>query len=240
MQATRIRARSTDVAAKWVVDELVVHDARTDRTHLLDPVTAAVYSRAADGASSEDLVSAVVAAGLVDPAVAEDLLLVALAELERANLLEEGGAEHRPRGMTRRDLLRKGGVAAIAVPAIITITAPPAAANHTGQSCRNLGQSCTTGAHAVPCCSGTCSGGTCCLAAGTTGCTSTAQCCSGICQDSRCCIALNNNGSASTCCSGAIRGNGTCCAQKDQTCTVDSDCCTGQCVGTSGSKKCNK
>lgn len=90
-----------------------------------------------------------------DGGIDEQIVWLGLEDLRRKHLLEEPAAWPATikgiSGMSRREVVRRIGLgAAIALPIVITITAPtPAQAG----TCKHGGSTCTTGAD---CCSGTC------------------------------------------------------------------------------------
>jgi hypothetical protein len=87
----------------------------------------------------------------------EELVWIALDQLEKSNLLEQ--PIERPegiKGLSRRQMLKAASIAAvIVVPVVSTIMAPKAAQAVT---CLATGQGCTISAQ---CCSGLCSAGLC-------------------------------------------------------------------------------
>jgi hypothetical protein len=91
-----------------------------------------------------------------DQQAKEDMVWIALDQLEKSNLL--GGPIERPdaiKGLSRRQLMRAAGIAMIAVPVVSTIMSPKAAQAST---CLATGQGCSISAQ---CCSGLCNVGTC-------------------------------------------------------------------------------
>jgi hypothetical protein len=121
--------RTEGVLAHALDDEVVVYDAANDHAHLLDPPTAAVWRALGDGPTS---LAALRDAVVLDRSVVE----LALAELGRVGLLEPSPDERRAPGLSRRQLLRVMGIAAVSAPAIITLSAPPVAALAVcGQEC---------------------------------------------------------------------------------------------------------
>lgn len=233
-----IRARSERLVERRVGDEIVVYDLDTDKAHLLNPVTATVWSAASGGATIDVVCAAVRAEHGADLPL--DVCWAAVEQLTEAGLLASApGAPEAPQpgevasGLSRRQLLKRAGVAAILLPTITTILAPTPAAAQTG-TCAADGQSCNTNNE---CCSGNCAGGTCacqvtggacaisadccsticqasvCCNGTGTACTSNAQCCTGICSNSTCVTCIANGDpspSASACCSGRRGSNGKC------------------------------
>lgn len=221
-------ARSERLVERRVGDEIVVYDLDSDKAHLLNPVTATVWSSAAAGATVDEVCAAVRAGHGADLPL--DVCWAAIEQLTEAGLLSS--APEAPvvgGGMSRRQLLKRAGVAAIVLPTITTILAPTPAAAQTG-TCAADGQSCNTNNE---CCSGNCSGGTCqCQVTGGP-CVISADCCSTICQASVCC---NGTGTACTtnaqCCTG-ICSNYTCvtCIAKGDPSPSDALCCSGERTG---------
>jgi nucleotide-binding universal stress UspA family protein len=130
--------------------QVLVYDARDDRVHLLDTTTGHVFELLEQGdRSREGIVSEL--ATRMNSVASESLLDLSLEELRNADLLADGASGLTPLSeITRRDLLRKvglAGAAALLVPAITTLTATSAYAQAT---CVALGQLCAAGG--VPCC----------------------------------------------------------------------------------------
>ena len=151
------RARgSAELVVEELPDELLVYDTLRHKAHCLNSSAAQVF-RMCDGRTSVDAAAAALAhAGL--PGGVE-VVEFALAELERAELLEAAPPVTR-RAPSRRTALRRIGLiagASLALPLIQSIVAPSVA--QAASACGALNQ---------PCCNGTscdatlvCSGGTC-------------------------------------------------------------------------------
>jgi hypothetical protein len=162
-------ARTSGLVVKTVGEEVLVYDLERHRAHSLNRAAAAVW-RACDGTRAEDAITARLRDVEALP-VTRDLVRYGLAELERARLVTGSGCET---GLTRRDLLRRLGMAAAAVPLVTSIVAPRAAQ---AQSCSGAGTGCT---NLAQCCPGLfCSGGSpsvCCGAQGSP-CVTSLDCC---------------------------------------------------------------
>lgn len=132
--------------------QVLIYDAREDRVHLLDTTTGHVFELLEQGGRSR--------AGIVSELATrmnilegEGLLELSLEELRKADLLDGNMAPVAPLSeMSRRELLRKvgmAGAAALLIPAIATLTASPAYAQ---ASCSAATHSCVVGI--VDCCAG--------------------------------------------------------------------------------------
>jgi hypothetical protein len=137
------KARHDQLLAEDVNDELVVYDLDRGTVHLLNPVAAFVWKRC-DGRTTVAELATLLQAEL-DLLESEDVVLLALHELEDAQLLEEGGAASTAtRAFSRRQMLARLGVAAgigLTLPLIESMNPPPAYAAVSvfnpcsGQSC---------------------------------------------------------------------------------------------------------
>src|SRR5687768_1770261 len=79
-----LRARRADLVVRHLGNETIVYDTRTDEAHLLNPTVALVWAAVADGPSVEHVISSLPG----DPATQEATAWEAIAELQRANLLD--------------------------------------------------------------------------------------------------------------------------------------------------------
>lgn len=149
-------SRRDDVLCREVGGETVLYDPEHHGAHCLNPAAALVW-RHADGSRSVAELARLLAERLALPED-EGLARLALAELARANLLEESAPWRAQPQVDRRQLLgRLGRVATLAalVPAVSSVLVPTAAASTT---CLDMGEMCVSG---VECCSGICFGGLC-------------------------------------------------------------------------------
>ena len=143
------RARTEHLVVQALDDEVLVYDGERHRATCLNALAAAVWERC-DGLTTPASIAASIAEEQ-EGTVPEAAVIVALAQLDRAHLLDvaplRGSA---PASSSRRALLKNLGVAAAAVP-LVTSMAVPAAAQ--SGSCFLNGSGCTSG---VQCCSGLC------------------------------------------------------------------------------------
>jgi Coenzyme PQQ synthesis protein D (PqqD) len=143
----RPNARTRGVVTKAVDDEILVYDLTRHRAHALNQPAAAVW-RQCDGIRTAPEIAAATRADGVP--LSEAVVRYAISELDRAHLLTTSGPDSR---LSRREWLRRFGVAtAVALPAVTSIAAPTAAE---AQSivCRDANQPCTS---AAQCCAGAC------------------------------------------------------------------------------------
>ena len=114
-------ARTGDLVVKELDEEIVVYDLNRDKAFCLNRTSALIW-KACDGNTSP----AVMAHKLqtADAAINEDMVQFALRELSKDGLLT--GATVENAGLTRKDLIRKSGLAAALIPAVAVLAAPTA------------------------------------------------------------------------------------------------------------------
>ena len=140
--------RAAEIIEQIVDDELVIYNLTNDDVHLLNATTAAVW-RLCDGTHTVDAIAA--ATGFDT-----DIVWIALRELDRSHLLLES-IDDRGNRISRRQLMRRVAIGAIALPVVTSIVAPTAAA--AASNCTPDGAGCAADAE---CCGGsTCDGGFC-------------------------------------------------------------------------------
>ena len=150
------RARTDGLVVKELADEVLVYDLKRDKAHCLNLAAAAVWKQC-DGHSTAAQIARRVAQVANLRHLDEQVVWLALEQLSRDHLLTErvSWPAARPH-MSRREVLRRVGLgAAIALPIVVSITAPtPAQAG----TCKASGVPCSTGSQ---CCSKACVGGKC-------------------------------------------------------------------------------
>lgn len=131
--------------------QVLIYDAREDRVHLLDTTTGHVFELLEQGGRTRDGIVSELATRM-NTIESESLLQLSLDELRKADLLDDVSATVPALSdITRRELIRKvglAGAAAFLVPAIATLTATPAQAQ---ASCIAQNQTCLRGG-AISCC----------------------------------------------------------------------------------------
>jgi hypothetical protein len=146
------RARTEGLIVRRLDDELLVYDLEAHEAHCLNRPAAAVW----DGCDGTRTVPE-----LAELMGDENIVLAALAELGRRGLLAPAQTRTWTPRLTRRQLVRRLGVAAaLSVPVITSLTAPTAAqaasCTPNGGTCGGvLDLACCTG---CVCLSGHCSG----------------------------------------------------------------------------------
>jgi hypothetical protein len=105
-------------------DEVLVYDRERAVAHCLNQ-TAALVWRACDGTRTPQEIARKLTADL-DAPLSEDLVLLALTQLDKFHLLEPSAVRAQPYpAMSRRQMVRTLGVAAaVALPVITSIVAP--------------------------------------------------------------------------------------------------------------------
>lgn len=145
---TMPRARKVGLVTCELDDETLVYDLERDRAHCLNQTAALVWQRC-DGKVTVAEAASLLQKQLGAP-VDVDVVWLALKQLQRFHLIDASApAAVSPPSLSRRKLLLKYAPAALALPLIMSITAPTPAA---GASCAGLGQACGSG---HPSCCGT-------------------------------------------------------------------------------------
>ena len=148
-------ARRDRLIVKELEGEILTYDLDTDKACSLNP-TASIVWKNCDGEKTVAQVSRILGAHLKAP-VSPDVVWLALDQLGESRLLVQPAS--RPSDMnqiSRRELAKRIGIAALALPLIIAITAPTAQAQG---SCIQAGQPCNP--PFTPCCPNLVCEGTC-------------------------------------------------------------------------------
>ncbi len=148
----RPRARSEGLLVRELEGEVLVYDLERHRAVCLNPAAAAVWRRC-DGLT--DVAGLGRALGEeTGGGAGEEVVWLALEQLARDRLIE--GRPARPAGsrrVTRRELIRRLGLAAAATLPLVTSVVAPTPAQ--AASCKPPGDPCGS---PLECCSGVCSG----------------------------------------------------------------------------------
>jgi hypothetical protein len=151
------RKRIEGLVIQELPDEVLVYDRDRDKAHCLNQ-TAALVWKYCDGKTTVSNMTHRLEHDLSTESVDEKVVWYALDQLGKDHLLEEMVVPPTLLGgMSRREMVRVLGVAAVvAVPLVTSIIAPTPAQAAT---CLPSGSACTSNAQ---CCSNTCTGGTTC------------------------------------------------------------------------------
>jgi hypothetical protein len=149
------KARKEGLVVRELADEVLVYDTLADKAHCLNHTAALIWHHC-DGRSSVSQIASAVSLQLQAP-VDEKMVWFALDQLSKDHLMEEKvSLPALMSGMTRRQMVRTLGIAAVvAVPLVTSIVAPTPAQAAT---CLPPGSACTSSAQ---CCSGLCNAGVC-------------------------------------------------------------------------------
>ena len=146
------KARQKGLIVQQLSDETLVYDQERFKAHCLNRTAALVWEHC-DGKKTTGAIAKAVEKEAGSP-VGEELVWLALDQLGKSRLLTERAIP--AGGVSRREVIRRVGIAAaVALPVVTSIVAPKAA--H-AINCRPSGQSCTASAQ---CCSGLCNANVC-------------------------------------------------------------------------------
>jgi len=138
------RSRMDGLVTRELDDETLVYDTERDEAHCLNRTSALVWEQC-DGKTTVSQAAQSLQSKLNVP-VGTDVVWLAVKQLQRFHLVE--GSEKSP-SVSRRALVLKYAPAALALPVIMSITAPAACG---AASCGGFGAPC--GGSNPPCCSG--------------------------------------------------------------------------------------
>jgi hypothetical protein len=129
---TSMRPRSISperTSMQVIGDETLLYDELHHQAWCLNRSSACIW-RLCDGHRDVEQI-AMAAAGELDAPVTVEIVLLTLAELREKNLVEPETAALLPEGVTRRQMIgRVGLAAAVLLPVIASVLAPPAQAQH--------------------------------------------------------------------------------------------------------------
>lgn len=139
------RARRQDLIIREVPGETLVYDETRHKAHCLNEAAALVWECCDGQTTSADAARRL--QERVDATMDEDAVSLAVRQLEKAHLLEDGTApRERAAWLSRRDVARKLGITALALPLVSSVLAPTAAQAATcvpcGQACNILTDTC--------------------------------------------------------------------------------------------------
>ena len=131
------KARTEQLVTKELGDETLIYDERNHEAHCLNKTAAFVW-RHSDGRTSVQKIARLLTKEMNMP-VSEQLVWFALSQLEKSQLLEKPLANRANAGqISRRELMRRLGIAAaVALPLVTSIVAPTTAEAASGCLGRN-------------------------------------------------------------------------------------------------------
>ena len=148
-------ARKEGLVVQELSGEVLVYDRERNKAHCLNSTAARVWEYC-DGKKSVAQIARAIE-GEINAPVDEDVIWLGVEQLSKIHLLQEHAnlPEHKS-GLSRREVMKRIGLAAaVALPVVTSIIAPTAAQ---AANCIASGGACTTGAQ---CCSLLCPAGTC-------------------------------------------------------------------------------
>ena len=154
-------ARKDDLVIQELQDEVLVFDVKSNKAHCLNETASKVW-RICDGNNSISEIKLLLE-NQIGGKVSEDLIWLAIDQLNERELLETG-INNKFAGQNRREILKRIGlVTVVALPIVASITAPSSAM---AIACSgNVGTVCGTCPNGTPCTMagipGMCSGGSC-------------------------------------------------------------------------------
>jgi len=123
-------ARRGNIIPENLPEEVVLYDKLSNKVHCLTKMAAAIWENC-NGTRSPDDLARIVEAKLGQP-VDRNLVLQALEELEKADLLEAGSGMVSDAGLTsRREAMGKIAIASTALVATIAVPTTTAHSSHT-------------------------------------------------------------------------------------------------------------
>lgn len=186
MDSQKPVARKEGLVIQEMPDEVLVYDLETNKAHCLNSTAAAIW-KSCDGQNSVNDISKYMEKTM-GGVVGEDMIWLAIDQLSEKNLLS---TEITPKfnGQTRREVIKKVGLAAVvALPIVTSLVAPTAAS--AGSTCpTGTGCTCTLGMTCMTAGGCACNSGT-----GTNNCPS--QCTGGC---SACTVPQNGTSCTGTC-----------------------------------------
>lgn len=128
-------ARKSGLVVQEVPDEVLVYDLESNKAHCLNQSAALVW-RSCDGNNSVSEIAKLVESQ-AGGKVTEDFVWLAIDQLSENNLLEKG-VDVDFGGPTRREVIKKIGLASmVAIPVIASLVAPQSALAAASCSCNN-------------------------------------------------------------------------------------------------------
>src|SRR5262245_11477416 len=120
-------ARAEELVVQELPDEVLVYDLKQHKAHCLNQTAAFVWNHC-DGRSTPDQIAMLMEQEWHSP-VSEDAVWFTLNKLSKADLLQQKITLPQAKaGISRRSAIRRIGIGAVMIPAVISIVAPTAMA----------------------------------------------------------------------------------------------------------------
>lgn len=147
------KGRESELVVQEVKDEVLIYDLQANKAYVLNPTSAMIWNLC-DGSNSVSEISKQISMKMKQP-VNNDLIWLALDQFKKDNLLADSAdMVIEFNGLSRREAIRKAGVASmVALPVILSLVAPTAAM---AQSVAALSANCQTCTANADCASGRC------------------------------------------------------------------------------------
>jgi Coenzyme PQQ synthesis protein D (PqqD) len=124
--STNLQARTENLVIQEMSDEVLVYDLNTNKAHSLNQTAAFVWKKC-DGTNSVTDITALLEKEFHAP-VQEDLVWLAIDQLGKDNLLEAKEITSPISGMSRREVVKRIGLASVvALPIVASLIAPSTA-----------------------------------------------------------------------------------------------------------------
>jgi len=145
-------ARTSGLVVQEMADETLVYDLDVNKAHCLNDTASRIW-KLCDGNTSITQIVSRLEQSSRSP-IPEELVWLAIDQLSENNLLQAGNADDKFLGQSRREVLKKIGLASvIAIPVVASLIAPQnAMALSSCQSCANSNQCLAPGQGCQPVC----------------------------------------------------------------------------------------
>jgi Coenzyme PQQ synthesis protein D (PqqD) len=131
---TNLQARTEGLVIQEMSDEVLVYDLNTNKAHCLNQTAAFVWKKC-DGKNSVSDIASLLQNEFKAP-VQDDLVWLAIDQLSKDNLLETKEIASPISGMSRREVVKRIGLASvIALPIVASLIAPTTALAGTCSNC---------------------------------------------------------------------------------------------------------
>lgn len=121
------RARNENILVQEIGDEVMIYDSAADKAYCLNKTSAVIFNNC-DGETTFDELQRRFN-------YTEDLIYLALDELKRSNLLNDKEYVSMLNGLSRREAVKKVGLATMLALPVITALTAPTAVNAASSSC---------------------------------------------------------------------------------------------------------